>query len=732
MGTPSDAKPIIGYCDPWSVAAGQSVDFMISCRADTFDAQIVRLRHGDRTPGGPGERYVEIPHEANGSYPGRYQPLTLGSYALVPAAFADDLAGGMSITAWVYATTATPRLQGVFTSWSEDASGFGLFLEDCRATLKVNKHSFSVPRPLRLNEWTFVAVTWNSITGQASIQQRPLAALPDDPSNTTTLASIRATVQRHATAVIGGHLHADNTAAGTFNGKIDSPRIYGRAHSLDDLWVHRDDPEALPNLIGSWDFVTDSDSDHIRSTSPAPDGIAVNHPTRGVTGRNWSGTETVFFRAPQQYNALYFHADDLYDARWSPTFTVRVPEGMDSGIYAVKLACAAGYDMIPFFVRPRVNQPTAPIAFLAPTLSYLAYANEHSAEVVHSEHADFDIRDQYTAEDRFAISVPLSGLYDLHPDGTGHCYSSWRKPIVSMRPYYHLPVSRSAHQLSADLHIIDWLEAKGFRHDVITDHDLHDDGMRLLSGYSVVVTGSHPEYWTLQMLDSIDEYLAAGGRLIYMGGNGFYWVTSISRSRPHLIEVRRGRRGTASWQNAPGEDYHSTSHELGGLWRDRGRAPQRLVGIGMTAQGFGTGRGYRRTRESYCPDVSWIFDGVPGDEIGSDGLVLGAAAGFEFDRADTTLGTPVNATVVAVADGFTDEYQHVVEEVQTSDSKQGGSVNPLVRADMVYFRRANGGAVFSTGSIAFGGALSNKHYDNAASRVIENVLNRFLSSQTRK
>jgi len=54
-------------------------------------------------------------------------------------------------------------------------------------------------------------------------------------------------------------------------------------------------------------------------------------------------------------------------------------------------------------------------------------------------------------------------------------------------------------------------------------------------------------------------------------------------------------------------------------------------------------------------------------------------------------------------------------------------VNPLVRADMVYFECPNGGAVFSTGSIAWCGSLSYNNYDNNVSRVTDNVLRQFIT-----
>ncbi len=90
------------------------------------------------------------------------------------------------------------------------------------------------------------------------------------------------------------------------------------------------------------------------------------------------------------------------------------------------------------------------------------------------------------------------------------------------------------------------------------------------------------------------------------------------------------------------------------------------------------------------------------------------------------LGTPPHALVIASATGFSDSYQHVVEEVTASDSRQGGPVEPRVRADVVYFEAPQGGAVFSVGSITWCGCLSQDNYHNNVSRMTENVLRRFL------
>jgi N,N-dimethylformamidase len=48
---------------------------------------------------------------------------------------------------------------------------------------------------------------------------------------------------------------------------------------------------------------------------------------------------------------------------------------------------------------------------------------------------------------------------------------------------------------------------------------------------------------------------------------------------------------------------------------------------------------------------------------------------------------------------------------------------------MVFFTAPNGGAVFSTGSIAWAGSLSHNGYENNVARITTNVLRRFLSDE---
>ena len=115
--------------------------------------------------------------------------------------------------------------------------------------------------------------------------------------------------------------------------------------------------------------------------------------------------------------------------------------------------------------------------------------------------------------------------------------------------------------------------------------------------------------------------------------------------------------------------------------------------------------------------------------IGDFGLVGGGAAGLELDRAEHDLGTPPNLVVLARSENHTDLILLVNEESAVTTPDMTGSQNDMIRADLAFFETPAGGAVFSTGSIAWCGSLSHGGYDNNVSRITRNVLNRFLEHE---
>lgn len=734
----STGRDIIGYADRLSVEAGDAIRFMVSSRQAQYRAELVRLIHGDPDPRGPGFKSEPIEAPFNGNYAGRVQTWVAGSYIEISDAPLLHLDGNFTLSAWVYPTTPDKGIQGLITKWSTEDGGYGLFIdEDGSLALWLSDGSgntsevstgvpfYSTPPyhgsyPLPHTNWYFVAAVFNASDQTVKLYQLPLAPQPEghQPAQQEEEIEISAAGTNNRPLLMAAYQDGPSDAgaiSGQFNGKIDSPTVFNRAlteKEIHSLRANSRDPDPA-GLVASWDFSVDISTSNVRDrSSNRLDGRAVNMPMRAVTGYNWTGNEMNFNHAPEQYGAIYFHDDDLRDAGWESDFQYQIPAGLPSAVYAVRLETDNDEDYIPFFVRPAPNSQRSRIAYLIPTFTYLAYANIGNA----------------CTDCRSAESL---SLYSRHSDGSGVAYSSRLRPILDMRPKAITTWSaggRTPRHFSADLYLTDWLEAKGFEYDVITDHDLHRQGQSLLDPYRVVLTSSHPEYISKVMLNAVESYIAGGGRLMYMAGNGFYWVTSLSEDAPHFIEIRRWG-GTQSWEAAPGEYHHSTTGEPGGLWRRRGRPPQLLVGVGFTAQGFDRNAPYRRETDSFDPRAEFIFEGIdPFEEIGafpSIGMGYGAA-GDEIDRLEPGLGTPPGALHLGRAYDFTDHYQPSTEEVMALRDGMGGGNDPLVRSDIVYFKNPNEGAVFSAGSISWFECLSHNNYDHNVSRMTENVLTTFL------
>lgn len=323
----------------------------------------------------------------------------------------------------------------------------------------------------------------------------------------------------------------------------------------------------------------------------------------------------------------------------------------------------------------------------------------------------------------------LHSTYDTHSDGSGVCYSSWRRPLLNLRPTYRargVGHNGAAHQLAADLYLVDWLYEQGTGVEFVTDVELHTEGAESLRPYRVVISGSHPEYTSRPMVEGLRDYLGSGGRFMYLGGNGSYWVTDFDAERGHTVEVRRWGPATRTWDARPGEWYLSFNGELGGLWRHRGLPSQRWLGVGTTAAGCGETRPYTRTQRSYEPDVSWVFDGVASPHVGDDVECLtypGGAAGFEMDRFDPALGSPRTTILLASATGFEPSYHKLIDDIlNISAAVLEDPDQRYVRADMVLVPYPNGGCVFSVGAITWTACLSSNNYKNSVSVVTNNVV----------
>lgn len=306
---------------------------------------------------------------------------------------------------------------------------------------------------------------------------------------------------------------------------------------------------------------------------------------------------------------------------WSADFTVPVPTSWQSGIYAAQLRSSSGvpFDAV-FCVRPAAPQQR--IAVIVPTNTYNAYNT-------------WGGHDQYT--------VGQNGV---------------QRVITLMRPSLSAALTGDGtinQSLYSDLFLLQWMASQNIAFDCYTDLDIDGTGTVWLPQYKAVVLLSHPEYWTEVARTNLLNYLNAGGRVIYTGGNGIYERVQYSTDRSAVIfRTPSGKRD---------------------VFDDAGEPTSQVLGIDFNPASY---------MDFYPYEVQASHPFLNGTGL-SVGSTFGAtaydgpgASGWEVDSYYG--GTP--GTVV-IASGL----------------------NPNGGADMCQVPKPNNGWVFTAGSIAFNGSI---------------------------
>lgn len=719
--------PVVGYAGDWSLRPGDDLAFHLSAREAPCDcaASIVRLRVADTGPDGPPYLEEHVPSPLDGTHRVAVQATAAGSFLRIEPS--EPLAALQAFALELFVRPglgATGRPQLLFGSWASEAGrGLALILDEAGRPAWIAGDGKGAPRrftlesPLRAGCWYGLRARLDRNGGAVALELLPL---PDRRPDFRRPAAAEGRLDGPLPALervtlAGTPPESGGPTAWQFQGRLEAPRLWEGAEAA----VFDSQPFA------AWDFAEGISGDQVPDLGPhGLHGHCVNRPKRAVRGRRWDGSEQDWRDAPAHYAAIHFHAEDIADAGWAPTLTWRLPDELRSGVYALKLEAGGTAFHAVFFVRPAAGRERrGGLAFLASTATYLAYANYRRRLLPGG--AELFIGALPTV-DPVDLLLPLhpewgASTYDSHADGGGVSFSTRKRPIVNLQPTDRL------WNFTLDLLILDWLEAEGLDYDIVTDEDLAREGPAAIASYRCLLTGSHPEYWSTTMLDGLESWLGEGGRLIYLGGNGFYWRVS------HLddcaaIEMRRAEDGTRAWAEEPGEYRHQSDGVLGGLLQRCGRPPNALVGIGFVAQGFDASAPYRRLPAADDPRCAFAFEGIGEAVIGDFGLAGGGAAGLELDATDPARGTPAHALVLARSEGHSNAYQVVNEETLVAAPGADGFYDARVRAELTFFEHPGGGAVFSTGSIGWAGSLwrPGVGYGNPVSRLTGNVVRRFL------
>jgi len=733
--------PIVGYTDKLTVAPGETLDVMASSfGAKSYTADLRRIIQGDTNPDGPGYKDELIPVDLGGARAAVAKTFTPGSCVIIPGQGVLAGLGSFTLAAMVQPTLNRDTDQMVISLPGLAQIGTDAAGHLTGALALAEPVTLRSAAPVTCGQWHLVSLSFDSATGTASLSlvtEKEAASLPAKPD--TTKAQIAAPHGLCATeCLIAADRDAEGGLTAFYDGKIDRPAIFNEAIAPGDLLNLLRDFSVLErqrNLVAAWDFSRKMTTRAICDISPYRlDGEIHNAPARAMTGWLWKGQELNWTKRPDLYTAIHFHSSDVYNAGWAVDFTVTIPDDQKSGVYAVRLVPdseeEAAYYCV-FVIRPPRDKASGnTVAFLFPTCSYLAYGNHRLGMDVPGTEIGMGRAVELDRHHMFLQDNPGIGysVYEVHDDDSGVFHSSRLRPLVDLQPKIKSFLGgcgSNIWQFNADTHILGWLDHIGKDYDVITDEDLDAEGLRLLERYNVILTGTHPEYYTANMVSGMQGFTDRGGRLMYLGGNGFYWVVSFNEDMPGIMECRRAEDGIRPWEPGYGQYYHGFTGEYGGLWRRNGRPPNHLCGVGMTSQGFDVSEPYIVSPEAKNPRAAFIFEGIEGDTIGDFGLAGGGAAGLEVDRVDDVQGTPEHALVLASSTRHTDIYLMVPEDLLDPTPDWSGTQCDIIRSDLTFFETPGGGAVFSVGSIAWPGAMAWNTYDNEIAKMTENVLKRF-------
>lgn len=764
--TNPDARPSVlaqgttGYAAD-SVIAGTTIHIKSSA-SSSYDVRLVRPGRDTLTP----SKDVDYGLIASVTAPTQ-QWIKKGSYVYVPSALA-PLNGApitkLTLECWVRPFLPVPPgsytslRRGLVTQYSRspDQCGFGLFLDEnlrpvCyfgnggafnaafefAAAPAFNSIAKSVQGASMADKWNHIVAVFDGTLSAANRIKLFLNGSPMTPANPSQLAGPTSVTPGAAPLRLGASGQSGVTNH-FVDGDLAMVAIYSKAMSITEVQSRSNaavPPTPSGNVEAWWNFA-DEDGPNVPDSISARDGIIRNHGTRMIGGPGFNAETSadapfpipLVGGQPAWRSAIRLMRDDLIDCEWITTHPLPIPQETPPGLYVARFLeknaapppamPSSGYD-IPIVVRPASNKPKAPIAVLASTTTWHIYKQP------------WNVPHHY--EGPYAAGAPVYRIGRNLPfisgdSGAGGTHWSTLTQNVRSLLYQKFQTDGSNvpyydHLVAAERPLHVWLERNGYEYDLLADSDLVDG---VLDPYRVVMVVGHSEYWTPEMVDAVDGFLAGGGKVICLSGNTMYWRTSYlgaPTSRvPGLIypgESIESRKYHGIGQNTgwPGERYHSTDVLTGGLWRDQEQAPLdnkepwRVLGLDM----FGYQGGFNEVFvEQVGSDVHPFLRSPENTGLQiNDSLGGPRTVGHEFDVRRSTFPDPpafggADATVIARA-----YYGGSGSTIHLYSSAVATTYPQMVVNEVVEWVRPDGSRVLNSGSIATAGAMIGLHGDSA-------------------
>jgi hypothetical protein len=199
-----------------------------------------------------------------------------------------------------------------------------------------------------------------------------------------------------------------------------------------------------------------------------------------------------------------------------------------------------------------------------------------------------------------------------------------------------------------------WLE-RGYTAEYCTSLDLHQDPA-LLAPYQLLVLVGHDEYWSKEMRDRAEAFVAGGGNIAIFSGNTCYWQVRFEDGGRTMVCARD------EWDLMSGTQLASTRWDSPQV----DRPENTLTGVSTRYGAIGNMGSYPAVDYTVRFPEHWVFQGTglaKGDGFGRYTTQAGTTSivGYECDAAHVewqgdvpvvtgTDGTPRNFVVLANAD----------------------------------------------------------------------------------
>lgn len=761
---PQVVEGIHAYTDRVSVAAGEVIRFHVSSTCP-YELQVCRLG-----PDVDGPSRDEILHSF-GASAAATQPIHPGSYLIVDKPIeANAELRAFTIEVWIRRWRTVGRQAIVSQFDHPSACGFGLFvnedgslsfyLGDGGAFVEANRHTTppgqlqmvvnpdglkhfpdNTPSSVLSNKWHHVVASFDGAQKRVYVDGREVAAWnysgPVRPGNAPL---------RLGAAGEGG------VATGLLDADLALPAIYSRALATAEIKIKHAAKALLrpadPDLLTCWPL-NEERGDRVADASPhGRHARIVNHGTWMIGGPAFDANVPRFgnydpANDPGRGHGLRLASDDLYDCRWMPSHEYRLPEKARSGFYVGRFRFELDgeerlYQTV-FLVKKGASRPRAPIAFLASTNSWRAYAATPFSPT-------WKGLKKSIGNNGFANSPgnpPAFCFYRPHHAGAGTYQIGFRMPWPVVGPYTLMGPQEwdYSHLCRQDRFTQVWLETNGYDYDVLSDTDVHLDP-HVLDGYKVLYVVGHSEYWSFEAMGAVSRFLDQGGSAVVLSGNTAFWRVSFNADAS-IIECRKGDApGTQVRSDRRGEMWHSHDGKRGGMSRECGFPAWRLFGLEyLSLEAVGSpGVGPYKVRDPdhflfRQPNDLKLHEGDPFAE--NPGHALPQPIGHEGDARVSTIakflvvpppdgGTqPVEdpAGITLLAEGFADPKKVGFAWDYFQRPVPADKMPPIpVAAEMIYWERPGGGRVFHAGSINAGSTLARNPKWSA---LMQNVLHHF-------